>query len=218
MCDVTNPRPAQPPYYSVVAQRVVVFLDWQNVYKRARGAFCRETDDNVEGQVDPVALAKLLTTRTTGRELTQVRIYRGLPTNKNDPQGYAANRRHTAAWMRLRPQPHVYLRPLQYIEGLAPREKGIDVRLAIDLTMMAVYKRYDVGILCSSDTDLAPALEAVYDLAGKQGGPVAEVASWDGPNTRRKRINAAGDRNVWCHWLDEDAYGAVQDRTNYARG
>lgn len=137
-----------------MAERTVVFLDWQNVYRRARGAFCSELDDNVEGQVDPFGLASLLVSRTPGRELTEVRIYRGIPTNKNDPQGYAANRRHTAAWMRRTPHPHVYLRALQYIEGLPPREKGIDVRLAIDFTMMAVNREYEVGIVCSSDTDL----------------------------------------------------------------
>jgi uncharacterized LabA/DUF88 family protein len=39
------------------------------------------------------------------------------------------------------------------------REKGIDVKLAIDLLMGAVEDRYDVAVLVSSDTDLVPAIE-----------------------------------------------------------
>lgn len=40
-------------------------------------------------------------------------------------------------------------------------EKGVDVRIAIDLVEGAYEKRYDRAILISSDGDLAPAVEMV---------------------------------------------------------
>lgn len=201
-----------------MSQRVVVFFDWQNVYRRARGAFCDETyDSHIEGQVDPFVVANKLVARHPDRELKEVRIYRGIPTNKNNPKGYAANRRHTAAWMTGSPKPYVYLRPLQYLEGYDPREKGIDVQLAIDFVVMAVRKQYDVGILFSTDTDLNPAIEAVYDL-NEHNGPVAEVAAWKGPHNAPKRIGGGTHRKVWCHWLGADDYAAVRDTTDYSHG
>ena len=41
------------------------------------------------------------------------------------------------------------------------REKGIDVKLATDLIVGAVDKKYDVAIVISSDTDLVPAVDWV---------------------------------------------------------
>ena len=39
-------------------------------------------------------------------------------------------------------------------------EKGVDVRLAVDILTMAQGKKYDIGIVVSSDTDLIPAIQA----------------------------------------------------------
>lgn len=39
-------------------------------------------------------------------------------------------------------------------------EKGVDVRLALDIVTMAQDRKYDVGYVISSDTDLIPALQA----------------------------------------------------------
>lgn len=42
-----------------------------------------------------------------------------------------------------------------------PREKGTDVRIAIDLVVGAIDNYYDTAILISSDTDLIPALKYI---------------------------------------------------------
>ncbi len=42
-----------------------------------------------------------------------------------------------------------------------PREKGTDVKIAIDLVIGAIDNHYDTAILASSDTDLIPALQYV---------------------------------------------------------
>ncbi len=38
------------------------------------------------------------------------------------------------------------------------KEKGVDVKIAVDMVSMACDKRLDVAILCSSDSDLQPAI------------------------------------------------------------
>jgi hypothetical protein len=66
--------------------RVVVFLDRQNVYKGAREMFCAYGAPHWEGQVDPVALARHLADDSPfSRQLHQVRIYRGQPDGTRDP-------------------------------------------------------------------------------------------------------------------------------------
>ncbi len=85
-----------------MSDRVVVFFDWQNVYKGAREAFHSYGDPHWCGQVDPVRIAQALAADSPfDRELTEVRIYRGRPDNTRDPKGYAACARQVASW----PQP-----------------------------------------------------------------------------------------------------------------
>jgi uncharacterized LabA/DUF88 family protein len=43
-------------------------------------------------------------------------------------------------------------------------EKGVDVRLAVDIVTMAQAKTYDVAVVVSSDTDLLPAMRAAQRL------------------------------------------------------
>ncbi len=47
------------------------------------------------------------------------------------------------------------------IEYQKSREKGVDVKMAVDLIAGALDKKYDVGIIVSSDTDLVPAIDWV---------------------------------------------------------
>ena len=48
-------------------QRVVVFPDYQNVYHRARDAFCSPPASASEGQINPLALGHLLAGRIPAR-------------------------------------------------------------------------------------------------------------------------------------------------------
>lgn len=103
--------------------------------------------------------------------------------------------------------------PDKSLPGDRPREKGIDVALAIDFVRLAIEDSYDVGILISGDTDLKPALEAVWDYRGA-AGPRAETAAWSRPDAHCPRL--ALGRNLWCHWMDRGVYASVQDRFDYS--
>jgi hypothetical protein len=194
----------------VMAARVVVFIDYQNVYQSARRAFHHPADPYWCGQVDPVRVAvRLAADSPFDRQLKQVRVYRGVPTGG---RGYGASRRQHERWQRS-PLVDLTLRPLRYPSG-SPQEKGIDVALAVDFVVMAVRNQFDVGILMSTDTDLMPAIEFVVALTGTTG-PRAEVAAWSLAGHAQRL--ASKSRNIYCHWLGADVYRAVADPTDYTK-
>jgi hypothetical protein len=79
---------------AIMSKRLVVFIDSQNVYMRARAIFDLENADHPVGQINPLQVGNLLANRLGSEyELQQVRIYRGLPSNKFDPKGYGSVRR-----------------------------------------------------------------------------------------------------------------------------
>jgi hypothetical protein len=198
-------------------RRVWVLVDAQNVYRDARRAFHNEDDPSSFGQIWPHKLAELLAGRGAEddphpRVVTEVRAYTGFPSSSRQPKGYGAHMKQRAAWLAtgvvVRP------RPLRYPPNwpAAPaQEKGIDVSLAVDLVIGGARRFYDVAIVVSTDTDLAPALEAVCDLQRAWGTPRVEVASWK-PTQKRLRVDGFA---IWCHWLDQADYESVHDPTNY---
>lgn len=203
-----------------MAMRVVVFVDYQNAYRRARDAFHNHNADPYSlGQFHPASLGALLTGRRNDpdRQLQQVRMYRGMPDGGMEKRAHSAARRQVSSWTRD-PLVSVTTRPLRYprnYPAARAQEKGIDVQIALDFAMMAVRNEYDVGILMSGDTDLHPALEEVMGLGEK----TVEVATWNPlPGRRRFHIRLAGltaNMQPYCHWIDHAAYLSIQDETDY---
>ncbi len=74
---------------------------------------------------------------------------------------------------------------------------------------MALLKRYDVGILFSTDTDMQYALEFVASKTEAR----PEVSAWRG-NRSRLEIK---DKKLWCHWIRESVYRQVADPTCYSK-
>lgn len=195
--------------------RVAVFIDWQNTYKTAREAFGWRDWPNEYGNYSPLGLSlELARANDLGdAELARVFVYRGLPSTRHDPGGYAANRRQSAAWMAENPDVVVpKLRPLAYVNGdpQAPREKGIDVLLAIDAVEWTITERCDVAIIFSHDTDLLPAVEAMTRL---RGPGCVETASWTS-TTFQSRLRPSG--RVYHHLVDVQRFMRHERRINYA--
>jgi uncharacterized LabA/DUF88 family protein len=141
-----------------VPDRVAVFVDYQNVYMEARRVFGLQHEPAPAGQIKPNLAGRALTRMGVGdRVLSEVRIYRGFPSTKYDQKGYDACLRQVSIW-RQRPDVTVTTRTLNYRDPDFPREKGIDVALAVDFVRLAIEGAYDVGVMFSHDTDLLPAL------------------------------------------------------------
>lgn len=200
------------------SKRVVLFIDYQNVYRGARRAFCvDEWEPHVEGQVHPLRLGLMVKgLRRTDRALKEVRIYRGMPSPKFDRHSYDAAQRQIDLWNN-QACVRVFPRPLNYRDPSAPREKGVDVLLAVDFVMMAQRREYDVGVIFSGDTDLLPALEAVANM---EDGPDVEVAAWSHDDGYANRLKFPGDapaKGPWCNFLSRSDYEHVRDPTDYGK-
>lgn len=201
----------------VAPLRVWVFIDAQNLYRDARRSFHARDAPSSFGQVDPRKFGLLVATRGSvrnprPRRLEEVRIYTGAPSSSKEPKANAAHMRQRRAWERQGVK--VVARPLRYPKGWPSRkavEKGVDVALAVDLVFNAARRRYDVGIVASTDTDLLPALEAVCELRRAWGQPLVEVTYW-APLAKRLRLDGYA---LWCHRLDRSDYESVRDRRNY---
>lgn len=193
--------------------RTAVFIDYQNAYQGARTAFGLQNVGFVAGQIHPLLLGQHLTQLghkvDLSRELTAVHVYRGEPSSKHSPTGQAACQRQVAAWTTQQLVVPV-VRPLKYYADGSVREKGIDVLIALDIAEGAANDEYDVAILMSADSDLAPALERAM-----RHGKRVEVAGWKS-STFESRLRLP-DKAIWCHRLDEMVYRKLHDPTDYTR-
>ncbi len=194
-----------------MSDRVVVFVDYQNVHGWARRQFHPGNVDPAIGHISPLRLGQLLVARRKrSSELEGVRVGpagRGLGDRDSSA---AANDRQTVEWERSG-NVTVLRRPLRY-PGDWPKtpavEKGVDVALAIDLVRMTMTKACDAAVVVSSDTDLMPAIEMVYDFRLAH----VEVATWSGAN----RLRFPDTQLPWCHHVSELEYRTVEDQTDYA--
>ncbi len=198
------------------SDRVVVFIDAQNLYNDTRRAFGGHGDPATMGQVDPMKLAYLLASKrpagvTQDRSLGEVRVYRGRPDPRKEPKTYGPHMRQCSSWQAAGAT--VIARSLRYPDGwptLKPEEKGIDVQIAVDMVTMAINRELDVAILVSTDTDLIPALEA-YSVLPTDDPPVCEVTAW---RATGKQLRVKGE-HLWCHFLEHEDYLRVRDRRDY---
>lgn len=190
--------------------RVVVFLDYQNVHGWAQRAFLPHGCDRAAGHINPLKVGEYLCQRRSREsELAQVRVYRGRPNPEREPEATGANDRQAATW-NTSPLVQVIRRNLRYPADWPESpasEKGIDVAIAVDLITLSMKKYMDAAILFTSDQDLLPAVETIMN---ESLGHV-EVACWEGAY----RIQIPNTSLPWCHTIDEAAYNTMRDNTNY---
>jgi uncharacterized LabA/DUF88 family protein len=150
-------------------KRAVAFVDGQNLYFAAKEAFGYNYPN-----YDVNALAQALCDRN-GWDLIEVRFYTGVPDESD-------NKRWNRFWTHKlsamgRQGVHIYSRSLRYrnqrvrlpdgteLTFLAGEEKGIDVRLAIDVIRKAHRRELDVALIFSQDQDLSEVAKEVRQIA-----------------------------------------------------
>ena len=114
----------------------------------------------------------------------------------------------------------VTLRPLKYSweyrDGVkvpvraSRREKGVDVLCALALVDLARSGLYDVVVLASRDTDLAPALDNAARTTTK-----IEAAKWYDPTDRRTRGNIHTRKRLWTTSMTRAHFTASLDPRAY---
>ena len=149
--------------------RVHVFFDGQNLFHAAKECFGYKYPN-----YDPIKLAQAITNIIPERKLTQIHFYTGIHDIRHEPFWHAfwSNKLTLVPTKGVR----VVTRKLKYSDvpvqldnGATKRvkvgrEKGIDLRLGLDLVRLARKDEYDVAIIFSQDTDLEEAVDEVYDI------------------------------------------------------
>lgn len=198
-------------------RRVAVFIDYQNCYRIARELFHdQQNDPSHFGNLKPMQLANLLASKGSGAySLAHVGVYCGIADPRRDPKTHGARQRQIEAWKSAGVT--VFARPLRYPPlwaakaGEKPREKGVDVKLAIDAVVMAVEGSYDTAVIASCDTDLDPVVDALLELQNTIGRPTSvEAVAW---KDRANRLTQVAGLNF--RWVGEHDYSAVRDPTDY---
>jgi len=197
-----------------VTECVTVFIDYQNVHLTARGLYQPQGAPPEDSIVHPGRVAeRIVAKRLFPSELRQVLVFRGRPNPARQPKLTAANDAQTAAWERD-PRVRVIRRDLNY-RGWPddrPREKGVDVALAVRLVECALANESDALVVFSADTDILPAVEMVYYKTETR----VEIASWSGAKPLWfPRELQAGRKMPFCHFLAEDDFERCRDLTPY---
>jgi uncharacterized LabA/DUF88 family protein len=197
-------------------RRAVTFIDGQNLYHSLREAF-GVTHPNYD-------ILKLSRKAAAAQDclLKQARFYTGYPSVSDDPlwgmfwqkKLLAISRQGAfkyARRIRHREKVLVLDDGTEHLYRIA-EEKGIDVRIAIDLIRLALDAEYDAAILFSQDQDLSEAVDEIRSIAKHQNRTITVVCAYpQGPGTR----NFRGVNGSQWFSFGADFYADVIDPADY---
>lgn len=200
------------------SKRAIAYIDGQNLFNAAKEAFGYSYPNyDIHQLVETICSQE-------GWDLTEIRFYTGIPDSGIDP-----NRHHfwvaKLAAMGTRGI-RTYARPLRYSNQLVQfpdgtitttlvgREKGIDVRLALDVVRGALDNRYDVALLFSQDQDLTEVAKEVREIARRDNRWIKLACAFPlSPTSRNRRgIN----KTDWIR-IDRATYDACLDPHDYRK-
>ncbi len=197
-------------------KRTIAFIDGQNLFHTARQAFGYNYPN-----YDVQKLAKAVCVQQ-GWALTNVYFYTGVPDATDN--AYWHTFWHNKLAMMGRRGVTVYSRPLVYRNKsitlpdgsqhtvLTGEEKGIDVRLALDVLDLAHKNEYDVALIFSQDQDLSELADLIRALVGYQQRWIKVASAFPDSPTRTYRRGI--DRTDWCP-LDKATYDRCIDPRDY---
>jgi uncharacterized LabA/DUF88 family protein len=194
----------------------MAFVDGQNLYQHAKEAFGHHHPN-----YDPIKLHAAVC-ELHGWRPTLVRFYTGVPSAMHNPM-WAAYWAKRLLYMK-NAGIVVTTRKLRYREEsvtdelgstktvFTPQEKGIDVRLALDVVATARTRQWNVAVIFSQDQDLAEVVQEVRAISKEQDRWMEICCAFpDGPNASSSR---GIEKTVWCR-MDQAFYDACIDPTDY---
>lgn len=135
------------------AERAMIFIDGSNFYHSLKKSFTTARID-IEKFCNKLALR---------RQLEGIYYYTA-SINQNDfPIQYSAQQKFLMKLSQIN-HLHLFMGRLEKHEDNQLLEKGVDVKLAVDMLMKAVKNEYDTCFLVSNDADFVPAIEEIQKL------------------------------------------------------
>ena len=197
-------------------KRAIAFIDGQNLFHAAKEAF-GFTFPNY----DPKLLAEAICA-AQGWSLVDVFFYTGIPEAGDNPRWnhFWSSKLAVMGTRGVR----TFTRPLRYrnqtvtlptgvtTSVLVGQEKGIDVRLALDVVRLARERAYDVALVFSQDQDLSEVADEIRAIAREQQRWIKIACAYPlSPTSRNRRgIN----KTDWIR-IDRSTYEACVDPKDY---
>jgi uncharacterized LabA/DUF88 family protein len=200
-------------------KRTVAFVDGQNLFYAVKYAF-----GYTYPNYDPLRLASEVCT-ARGWSLVATHFYTGLPSPQDNARwnqfwtaklasmgkrGIRTFSRH----LRYRNQT-VHLPDGTTTTVLVGQEKGIDVRLALDVVRMARENHYDVGLIFSQDQDLSEVADEVRSISISQDRWIKLACAFPVSPTY---TNVRGIHGTEWIKLDRSTYNRCLDPNDYRTG
>lgn len=138
-----------------MAKKVMIFIDGSNLYHNLQSNFQKA---NLNYRTFSLKLAG------QNRELVRTYYYNCPLDQTRDPQGYKAQQKFFNNLYKTEDL-EVRLGRLQTKANGTKCEKGVDVKLAVDMIIKAYKNHYDVAILISGDADFVEVVKEVKDQA-----------------------------------------------------
>ncbi len=216
-----SPGPPEPP-----SKRVFAYVDAQNLFNAAKEAFDEFDGYDFPGY-DPIKLTETIC-RIQSWTLEKLHIYTGLPA-PSDPRHTWWNRKlqvlasrdvFTFARSVRYSEQDVTLKSGVTVRGRVAREKGVDVRIALDVVRHAFEQRYEVALIYSQDQDLSEAVADVKLIASQQDRWIKTASAFPvgasniSPVTGEKR-NARGINGTKEIKIQKALYDACLDPRDY---
>ena len=197
--------------------RAIVFIDGQNLYCAAKDAFAY-TYPNYD-----VKLLSQYVCSLRGWSLSDTHFYTGIP-DKEDNAFWHAFWALKLSYMG-RSGVKIFNRPLRYHNKswkcpdclkvytfLVGHEKGVDVRIALDVIRLAHEQAYDVAVIFSQDQDLTEVVDEVKRISTEQKRLIKVVSVFPlSPTSKNKR----GISKVEWIKIDRKIYDSCIDHNNY---
>lgn len=198
------------------SKNTIAFFDGQNLFNAAKEAFGYPYPN-----YDPLRLAQTICTQQKWG-LSGVYFYTSIPDPVIDPK-----RQHfwaaKLAIMGTRGV-HSFTRPIRYQNEIirlpngsittkpVGREKGIDVRIALDIVRSALEKHYDVALVFSQDQDLSEAADEIKMIARREQRWIKIASAFPISPTS---LNTRGINGTDWIKMDKQLYDSCIDPNDY---
>lgn len=197
-------------------KRAVAFFDGQNLFHGAKEAFGSPYPNFDSGKLAEGVCS------LQGWSLVETRFYTGVPDARDNAFW---NHFWTAKLAQMGREGVVtFSRSLRYRNqaiklpdgsthtSLVGQEKGIDVRIALDIVRLANRRAYDVGLIFSQDQDLSEAADEVRAVATQQGRWIKLASAF--PSSPTSRNSRGINKTDWIR-LDRAFYDGCLDPRDY---
>ena len=197
-------------------KRVIAYVDGQNLFHASKYAF-----GYTYPNYDPRLLAESVCVRM-GWQLEGVRFYTGIPSAEDNASwhGFWSNKLSAmgrrgvicvARRLKYRNQ-LIKLPDGRAVTSLVGQEKGVDVRLALDLVRHARRADCDVHLVFSQDQDVAEAADEVRQISMEQGRWIKIASAYPASPVYANRQGI--DKTDWIR-IEREEYERCLDLNDY---